>query len=134
MILYKHVARCPSPMQVFLNFNPIYWRFVPMLVHEAEQQNRSYILPSSVILLDPNIPNSIGSKNRQAIPATADTRSDEAVRSCIRNLPPVPHGYTYSILQRAEQFLYFKDKLDMVTKQDDSIDLFNISIIAVRKF
>lgn len=133
MLLYKHAARCPWTIQIFLNFNPVYWRFVPITVNEAIEQNRHYVLPSSLILLDLINPTSIGSKDRRAIPATANTRCDETVRSCMRHIPQVPSGYTFSTRQRTQQFQYFKDKLDMKTKQDEYIDLFNVAIIAVCK-
>jgi hypothetical protein len=49
-------------------------------------------------------------------------------------IPPIPLGYTYSIRQRIQQFQYFKNKYDTSQKQDDSMDLFNVSIIAVCKY
>lgn len=134
MLLYRHAARCPSAMQNFINCNPIYQRFVPVTTNEALRQSRSYILPSSLVIFDSVNPTSIGSRDRRAIPGTVTTRSDEAVRSCMRRLPPIPTGYTFSVRQRVEQFQYFKDKLDMKAKQDENIDLFTAAIIAVCKY
>jgi len=102
-------------------------------MNEAVRQNRNYIPPPSLVLLDSINPTSIASKDRQAIPATANTRSDEQTRSCMRHIPPVPSSYTFSTRQRIQQFQYFKDNLDIKTKQDGNIDLFNVSIIAVCK-
>jgi hypothetical protein len=134
MLLYKHAARCPWTIQIFLNFNPIYWRFLPITSNEAVQQSRHYVLPSSLVIFDSVHPTSIASKDRHAISATANTRADEEARSCMRNIPEVPRGYTFSTRQRIEQFQYFKDKLDIRTKQNESIDLFNVAVIAVCKY
>ena len=133
MLLYKHAARCPSSMQRFLNFNPIYSRFIPVTINEAKRQNRDYILPPSLILLDTTNPTAVGSKAKDAIPETANTRSDEAVRSCMRHIPEVPQGYTFSTRQRMQQFQYFKSQLDIKTKQDEAVNLFNMAIVAVCK-
>jgi hypothetical protein len=50
----------------------------------------------------------------------------------MRNLPPVPPGYKFSIQQRAKQFLYFKHQQDINHKQNPTMDLFNVAIVAVR--
>ena len=134
MLLYKHAARCPSAMQIFLNFNPNYWCFVPVTMNEAIRQSRNYIIPSSIVILDLINPTSIASQDPQARPETKDKRSDEKVRSCMRNLPPIPLGYTYSIRQRIEQFQYFKNQLDKNAPQDQTMDLFSVAIIAVCKY
>ena len=132
MLLYRHAARCPSAMQIFLNFNPIYWCFVPLTNIEAAVQNqRDTTLPFDLILLDTVNPTSIGSKDRQAIPASANTRSDETVRSCMRNLPPLPPGYTFTVQQRARQFEYFKHQRDINHHQNPTTDLFNVAILAL---
>ena len=39
MLLYKHSARCSSVIQIFLDCNPHYWCFVPMLKTEEQTQN-----------------------------------------------------------------------------------------------
>jgi hypothetical protein len=133
MLVYKHAARCPWIIQIFLNFNPIYECFVPITIAEAEQKNRKYVLPSSLIFHDDVNPTSIGSKDREAIAGSATTRSDEMVRSCMRNIPSVPPGYAFSTRQRIQQFQYFKAKQDTKTGQHSTIDLFNVAIIAVRE-
>ena len=100
MLLYRHAVRCPTAMQIFLNFNSIYWCFAPHTETEVEVQNEWHpTLPSSLRLLDSIHPTSIGSKDRNAIMATETTRSDETVRSYMRNLPPVPPGYDFTIQQ-----------------------------------
>jgi hypothetical protein len=112
---------------------------VPIDRHKLEQHNRSdddddeNVLPSSLILLEPMDPISIASKDRSARLGTSNTRSDETVRSCLQNIPPVPPGYTYSIRQRAQQFKYFKEKLDINRKPDETTDIFNVAIITLCK-
>ena len=131
MLVYKHAARCPWTIQIFLNFNPVYECFIPMTITEAGQKNRKYVPPSSLVFHDVVNPTSIASKDREAIVGSATTRSDEMVRSCMRNIPLVPPGYTFSTRQRIQQFQYFKAKHDIKIGQDPTIDLFNVAIIAV---
>ncbi len=110
---------------------------MPLPNIEIEEQNRknvtATVLPPSLILYDPIIPTAIGSKDRHAIRRTANTRSDEEVRSCMRNLPPMPAGYNFSIQQRVKQFQYFKNQHDITHQQNPTMDLFNVAIIAVCK-
>ena len=131
MLLYRHAARCPWAMQLFLRHNPIYWCFVPVTSDQVIEHNRHYVLPESLVLHDTVNPTSIGSKRRYDIQATAEIRADETVRSCMRQIPPLPAGYTFSIRQRVEQFGYFKNQLDLKIKPDQSTDLFNVALIAV---
>jgi hypothetical protein len=122
MLLYKHSARCPSAIQMFLDCNPRYWRFVPMTKDEAQSQNESYILPDS-IPIDPTshvVPNEY-------------TRSDFEVGNCMNNLPLLPsENYTFSTRQCGKQFQAFKDKRDLLMPNFD-LDLYNATIIAVCK-
>ena len=131
MLLYRHAARCPCTIQIFLDFNPSYACFIPITDAEATQKNRNFVLPASLILHDAINPSSIGSKHREAIPTTATTRSDETVRSCIRNIPAVPSGYAFSMKQRVQQFQYFKAKRDSQLNQNKLVDLFNVATVAV---
>ena len=78
MHLYRHAARCPCAIQIFLNFNPVYERFVPLPVDQSVQQNLNSSLPSTLVVLDPTLLTGIGPKDCKAIPETAETRSDEA--------------------------------------------------------
>jgi hypothetical protein len=134
MLLYRHACRCPNAIQIFLNFNPIYHCFIPITMQKATEQSRNYVLPSSLVLHDSINPTSIGSRDRRFVSGAANIRSDESVRTCIRQIPSVPPGYTFSIRQRVEQFQYFKNNLDIKTKQDKTMDLFNVAVIAVCKY
>jgi hypothetical protein len=134
MIVYKHAARCPSSIQIFLNFNSTYSRFIPIPIREAERQNQNYIIPSSLVLFDMVNIYAIGSADLEHRPANVNTRSDEAVRSCLRNIPPVPTGYAFSLQQRIQQFQYFKNKQDIKMKPNESLDIFNVAIIALCKY
>ncbi|CAF4634620.1 unnamed protein product, partial [Rotaria magnacalcarata] len=39
MRLYQHSARCPVALRSFLDCNPIYWCFIPVLWSEALAEN-----------------------------------------------------------------------------------------------
>jgi len=103
------------------------------MIHEAAHENRNYVPPRSLVLLNSNNSISFTSKDQQARTATSNTRADEAVQLCMRHIPPMPPGYAFSIRQCVQQFQYFKNKLDVNQKQDETMDLFNVAIIAVCK-
>lgn len=122
MLLYKHSARCPTAMQLFLNCNPQYWSFVPMLEQEAQKDNQSYQLPHSV----PHDPSSL-------LITSSNIRSDHEAGCCMTNLPPLPSNkYTFSTRQCAQQFQYFKTKQDYYIP-NYNLNLYNAKIIAVCK-
>ena len=39
--LYEHSARCPTALQLFLDYNPTYWCFVPMVKNSSSAQSAS---------------------------------------------------------------------------------------------
>ncbi|CAF1575645.1 unnamed protein product, partial [Adineta steineri] len=43
MRLYQHSARCPTALRLFLDCNPNYWCFIPMVKHEALAEDIAYI-------------------------------------------------------------------------------------------
>ena len=122
MLLYKHFARCPTAIQLFLDCNPHYWSFVPMLKQDAQQENHSYRRPSSI----PIDPTSTTNANRHI-------RSDHETGLCMTDLPPLPsNDYTFSNRQCVEQFQYFQNKRDYQWP-NFHLDLYNAKIIAVCK-
>ena len=107
MLLYKHSARCPAAIQLFLDCNPQYWCFVPMPKTEEEAQNTASF--------------------------SLHTRRDQEATVWLNSLPPVPsENYTFSVHQRTEQLQIFKDKRDRLTP-NFNLDLYNATIFAVCK-
>lgn len=43
MLLYKHSTRCPSAIQMFLDCNPQYWKFVPVLPSNTTHGDQSTV-------------------------------------------------------------------------------------------
>lgn len=43
MRLYQHLAQCPVALRVFLDYNPIYWCFVPFLWEDALAESIAYL-------------------------------------------------------------------------------------------
>ncbi|CAF1392821.1 unnamed protein product [Adineta steineri] len=120
MLLYRHSARCPVAMQLFLSCNPQYWPFVPMLNYYASDENRYYQLPAH-IPADPTSP----------LGESVHRRSDCEAGTCMTDLPPMPFNrYTFSARQCAEQFQYFKNKRDY-QPLNNNLDIYNAKIIAV---
>ena len=122
MLLYKHSARCPAAIQLFLDCNPHYWCFTPMPQQDAQRENQGYELPTSI----PADPSSLSV-------TSAQTRSDHEAGCCMTDLPPFPSNqYTFSTGQCAQQFRYFKMKQDYHLP-NGNLDLYNAVIIAVCK-
>ncbi|CAF5072714.1 unnamed protein product, partial [Rotaria magnacalcarata] len=42
MRLYEHSAHCPVALQLFLDRNPNYWCFIPMLEDETHKEDDLY--------------------------------------------------------------------------------------------
>jgi hypothetical protein len=121
MLLYRHSARCPKVMHMFMQRNPHFWPFVPMRHDDAMQDNSSFVLPASI----PNDPTS-------PIPSQCHRRSDHDVGTCMIELPPLPNSnYTFSLRQCAQQFQLFRDEQNPL-KANMDLDLYNASIVAVR--
>jgi len=115
MQLYQHSARCPVAMQIFLNANPRYWRFVPMTEEEAEKPDQKYI------------------RHPTAGKATAmRIREKQQAFDCIEKLPVPPEGFCFSNRQLLKQFEYFRDCGDS-NMPNRNVDLYNATIVAVSK-
>lgn len=67
MRLCQHSVRCPIGLCSFLDYNVIYWYFIPLPLHEALAEN-TLDLCNSTDILDPESVDII------AITATNDTR------------------------------------------------------------
>ena len=123
MLLYKHSARCPAAMQLFLDCNSQYWPFIPMLEQDAQKDNQLYQLPPS-IPPDPSSP----------LMTSSHTRTDHEAGCSMTNLPPLPsRQYTFSTRQSAQQFLYFKNRQDYYWP-NFNLNLYRAAIIALCKY
>ena len=40
---YQHASRCPIALRLFLDANPDYWCFIPLLWHNAQVENIAYL-------------------------------------------------------------------------------------------
>ena len=124
MLLYKHSARCPIAVQMFLNCNPQYWSLVPMLKTEAEQDNQYFH----------SLPDSIPEDPTSHFISSPDVRSDHEAGTAMNDLPPFPSDqYTFSNRQCMEQFQFFKTKQDLY-KPNAHLDLYQATIIVLRMF
>lgn len=112
MRLYQHSARCPFAMQIFLDANPQYWRFIPMSIKESEQVEQQTIPQNSVLDMQ--------------------VRTREECSLYVQSVPKPPSGFTFSNRQILLQTKYFQQKRDLNLPNSD-IDLYNASVAAVRK-
>lgn len=123
--LYQHSARCSIALQLFLDYNPEYWCFVPM--KSVEQQFvhgtvRGYLSRQS-------------SYRAISTPSESDRfttwiRKDADVRLLMDNLPQPPYGYSFNHYQRQQQANFFKWTQDRNVPLYN-VDLYNANIIAI---
>lgn len=116
MLLYKHVARCSSAVQLFLDCNPQYWCFVPILKIEAIQTQN--LASGPVPTFAPHL----------------QTRRDQDATVYVNDLPSMPsENYTFSAHQRQKQLQTFKDQRDQLI-YNLNLDLYEATVLAVCKF
>ena len=113
MHLYRHSTRCPSAMQMFLDENPRYWRFVPMTEEEATQRHQM-LTTSSVDV------------------KSSDIRDDGTVQLFMKNVPLPPKNYRFSPRQYHVQYTYFQAQRDLLMPSHH-LDLYNARVIGVSK-
>jgi hypothetical protein len=128
MRLYQHSARCPVALRSFLDCNPKYWCFVPLLWHDAEAENMAYFQErssSSSKIVDLQTLNIIAMA----------TLSNHRVNECLNQVPLSPAAYAFSYQQRQQQRVFFEDFLSSAIDQlpYSLVDLYQVAIIAVCK-
>lgn len=113
MWLYQHSPCCSVALQLFLDYNPDYWCFVPMKLVEVNMVNVT---------------------DRHSSPCrtneTSWTRTDEQVHSLVENVPKPPLGFDFSIYQRQQQTHFFKWVKDRIVPPEN-VDLYNADIVAI---
>lgn len=115
MRLYQHSVRCPVAMQLFLDANPQYWRFVPMPLEESEMPEQKFVQP----YIRPD-------------EISWNIRAKEDYQRCVENVPKPPRDYIFSKRQIALQTEYFHKMRDK-NLPDPNIDLYDATIVAVCK-
>jgi hypothetical protein len=113
MHLYRHSTECLVAIQMFLDQNPRYWRFVPMTYEDANH-------PAQMITM------STLDMKMMAV------RSHDEIDPFIRDLPTPPANYRFSKRQNLQQYAFFLGKKDLIMP-NLHLDLYNAKIIAVSK-
>ena len=129
MRLYEHSSRCPVALGLFLDVNPAYWCFIPLLWHDAQVENIAYFQERSPSTSSRIV--DIEATNIIAIGTFGNSR----VTRCLNNIPLTPAGYAFSYEQRNKQRLFFEQFLLSPVDQlpYSQMDLYKMTIIAVRK-
>jgi hypothetical protein len=126
MRLYQHSARCSVALRAFLDCNPDYWCFVPLLWYDAQAENiATFRERSSSQPQDPEMDNVIG----------MGAIGNHRVALCLDHVPLSPAAYAFSYEQRRKQHSFFEAFLLSNVDQMpySAIDLYKMAIIAVRK-
>jgi hypothetical protein len=126
MRLYQHSARCSVALRSFVDCNPDYWCFIPMLWHDAQAENvAAFGENSSSQREDPEMDNII------AMGAIGNHR----LSRCLDHVPLSPGAYAFSLEQKRKQRSFFEQFLLSPIDQTpySAMDLYKMAIIAVRK-
>jgi len=135
MRLYQHSARCPIALRSFLDCNPNYWCFIPILWVDAVTENiihlrriprqREQTSAAATSNTDPELFNII----------VMGAMSNDRVARYLEHLPLPPVEYSFSYRQRQQQRAFFQQFLSSSTQQSpySPIDLYQVAIIAVCK-
>lgn len=87
MRLYQHSIRCSTAMRLFLDWNPQYLCFVPMLKEDALRQNQSTI-------------------------GNLSSDSNRSIQERLKFVPVPPDGYQFSRRQCLKQYEFFANHVD----------------------
>jgi hypothetical protein len=123
MRLYQHSARCPVALRAFLDCNPDYWCFIPLLWQDAEEANLIYLRETTNLNMQMN-------HN-----AKLSVRHNQQVSDYLDRVPIPPAAYAFPYRQRQQQRLFFERILFLTRHQRpySTLDLYRFSIVAVRK-
>ena len=131
MRLYQHAARCPAALRLFLDCNPDYWCFIPLLWHDAQVENIAYLQErnsssTSSKIVDLDVTNVM----------TIATIGNHQVTDCLNHVPLTPIRYAFSYQQRQQHCLFFEQFLSLPIDQlpCSPVDLYKVAPIAVRKY
>ena len=123
MLLYRHSTRCSMAMQWFLDCNPHFWQFVPMVNERARAENE----------LDRLHPALAATSVATPVPVV-HLRSNTEASAYLADMPPLPSSsYVFSNGQCARQVQTFKDRRNTLPFCKD-LDLYNATIIAVCQY
>jgi hypothetical protein len=96
MRLYQHSARCPSALRSFLDCNPIYWCFIPLLWEEAQSENFACFRQTSTL------------DHEVAYIMESSASGNEIVDRRLSRVPVPPAAYAFSYRQQQQQRLFFE--------------------------
>ena len=126
MRLYQHSARCSVALRSFLDCNPDYWCFIPMLWHDAHAENVATFPERSTYRPDDHEMDNV---------VAMGVIGNHRVAHCLDHVPAAPAAYKFSYEQRRKQYSFFEAFLSSNIDQMpySAIDLYKMAIIAVRK-
>lgn len=124
MRLYHHTTRCPVAMQLLLDTNPDLWCFVPMANDQAMIDDLDFFSTEAPIVFEN------GKKDK---PVCHKSDHSNAIDRFISQVSTPLPGYSFTHRQREQQRVLFQRMLDRSFHWVGKCDLFEATIIAVRK-
>ena len=133
MRLYHHTTRCPVAMQLLLDTNPDLWCFVPMANDQAMIDDLDFFSTEAPIVPEngKSLVTTIEGKKDKSACHTSD--HSNAIDRFISQVSTPLHGYSFTHRQREQQRVLFQRMLDRSFHWVGQCDLFEATIIAVRK-
>ena len=136
MRLYQHSAQCPVSLRSFLDCNPIYWCFIPMLWHEATTENIAHLQAHTSCSSSSSSTNAAAAADPEPTNIIAMGAIDNPrVAYYLQNMFLPPARYAFSYRQRQKQRLFFEQFTSFSNPRGaySVLDLYKVKIIAVRK-
>ena len=124
MRLYQHSARCPVALRLFLDCNPSYWCFIPLLWDDVP------------------VPDSNSSQNNADMDLEVthamggNISDDRAVTYLLNRVPLPPAAYVFSYQQRQKQRSFFENFLSYEEQSLPyiAVDMYKVHVVTVCKW
>jgi hypothetical protein len=133
MRLYHHTTRCPVAMQLLLDTNPDLWCFVPMANDQAMIDDLDFFSTEAPIVPENGKSLLTTIEGQKDKPACHKSDHSNATDRFISQVSTPLHGYSFTHRQREQQRVLFQRMLDRSFHWVGKCDLFEATIIAVRK-
>lgn len=117
---------CSTALQIFLDFNPDYWCFVPMKLLDINKVNNAIhrSVPRSTLLTTLKC-------SSLTLPGSLSIRTNDVAYRFMNNVQEPPLGFDYTDQQRKQQRTYFSQYFQGSSVPCNDVDLYNVDILAV---
>ena len=126
-LLYIHAVQCPALLEIFLQNNPQYNCFIPMLLEHATENN---------LFTDTDDSSSLSfitssTTHRSTTSEGQDCSINDDIEKCLANLPKPSKDAVFTQNQRQQQRYFFQQYLSNHKFFLNSFDLYHVTLLTV---